>query len=79
MSDYHRQALVLAQTGQWDQAHKLIQQYTDSLACQIHGYLHLQEDDSKNAHYWYTRAKEKLPTHSPQEEYKRLLELAKNF
>ena len=78
MSDYHRQALDLAQTGQWDLAHKLIQPYSDPLACLIHGYLHLQEGDSKNAHYWYTRAKEKLPAHSPQEEYARLLELTKN-
>ena len=76
MSNPHRQALDLVQSDQWDQAHTLIQQYSDPLACLIHGYLHLQEGDTGNAQYWYTRAKQKLPTHSLQKEFDRLSQLA---
>ncbi len=76
MRSPHRQALDLVQAGQWDQAHQLIQEYSDPLACLIHGYLHLQEGDTGNARYWYTRAKQELPTHSLQQEFDRLSRLA---
>lgn len=76
MSNHHRQALVLAQSGQWDQAHEYIQQYTDPLACLIHGYLHLQEGDTGNAQYWYTKAKQNLPTHPLPQEFDRLSQMA---
>ena len=76
MSNPHRQALDLAQSGQWDQAHEYIQQYTDPLACLIHGYLHLLEGDTGNAQYWYTKAKQKLPAHSLPQEFDRLWQMA---
>lgn len=76
MSNPHRQALDLARAGHWHEAHELIQEYSDPLACLIHGYLHIEEGDTSNAHYWYTRAKQKLPEHSQQEEFDRLYELA---
>ena len=76
MNHYHRRALDLAQSGQWGQAHELIQQYSDSLSCLIHGYLHLLEGDHGNARYWYTRAKQNVPTHSLQQEFERLSQLA---
>ena len=56
MADYHLQALELAKAGHWDEAHRLIQPYSDMYACLIHGYLHRLKGDNWNAAYWYNRA-----------------------
>ncbi|MDH3452271.1 MAG: hypothetical protein OEN20_07605 [Gammaproteobacteria bacterium] len=53
--DYH-QALNLARDGQWEESHNFVQQYSDSMACRIHAYLHRVEGDTGNAGYWYRRA-----------------------
>ncbi len=70
--DYHRQALALIRAGDWDGAHTLVQDHEDSLACQIHGYLHRDEGDLPNATYWYRRAGVTLPENSLAEELERL-------
>ena len=58
MASYHAQAIAMVRKGEWDAAHRLIQSYSDSMACLIHGYLHRVEGDLWNARYWYKRAGE---------------------
>ncbi len=49
-------ALDLAEAGEWDAAHRVVQHYeTDPLACWIHAVLHKIEPDESNARYWYRR------------------------
>jgi hypothetical protein len=62
----------LARSGDWDKAHELVQDYSDSLACLIHGYLHRVEGDTGNARYWYGRATEDFPDNSLEEEWQRI-------
>lgn len=51
------QAIELAQTGKWDAAHQIVQQYDDNAyAAWIHDVLHKIEGDLGNACYWYRRA-----------------------
>lgn len=50
-------AVELAQSGQWDAAHNLVQQYeADAMAAWIHAVLHKIEGDQANSRYWYRRA-----------------------
>lgn len=76
MKDIHRQALQLIQDGQWDAAHRLIQDFSDPLSCRIHGYLHRIEGDLSNARYWYQRAGLDLPANSLEDEIKALFALS---
>ncbi|MEQ1557459.1 MAG: hypothetical protein ABL933_00795 [Methyloglobulus sp.] len=73
MNKTHQQALQLIQNGEWNAAHRLVQDYSDPLSCQIHGYLHRIEGDLSNARYWYQRAGLAIPDNSQGEELKRLL------
>jgi len=51
------QAIDLAVAGQWDAAHKMVQQYeTDTTAAWIHAVLHKIEGDHDNSRYWYRHA-----------------------
>ena len=51
------QAVDLALAGNWDAAHKMVQQYeTDATAAWIHAVLHKIEGDQDNSRYWYRRA-----------------------
>lgn len=76
MTALHKQALKLAQAGQWDAAHRLVQDAADPLSCRIHGYLHRVEGDLGNAGYWYRRAGEALPENTLDVEFRRLSGLA---
>ena len=50
-------AVELAQAGDWDAVHQLVQQYEDdATAAWIHAVLHKLEGDLGNARYWYRRA-----------------------
>jgi len=50
-------AVELAQAGEWDAAHQLVQQFEDdTTAAWIHAVLHKIEGDLGNSHYWYRRA-----------------------
>jgi hypothetical protein len=69
----HLQALQFIQSRDWDAAHRLVQNFSDPLSCQIHGYLHAIEGDLSNAGYWYRRAGMTLPNCSLEDELKRLL------
>ena len=49
-------AIDAALAGDWDRAHKTVQQYEDDpLACWIHAVLHKIEGDASNSRYWYSR------------------------
>ena len=57
-----RSAVVHLERGDWQAAHKIVQEDEESpLACWAHGIVHVMEDDLPNAHYWYRRAKRKFP------------------
>lgn len=75
----HKLALDLASGGKWDDAHEMVQPYSDKLACLIHAYLHRVEGDLGNARYWYNRAREKMPENTDEEELVRLYCLLDKF
>jgi hypothetical protein len=57
LKDELLQAIELAQGGQWQAAHEVIQQYeADPTAAWIHAVLHKIEGDLGNARYWYRHA-----------------------
>ena len=49
-------ALWWAAKGNWDQAHKIVQDESGKDAAWVHAYLHRVEGDLENARYWYRRA-----------------------
>jgi hypothetical protein len=50
-------AVDLALAGDWDGAHKIVQEDEDDVtSCWIHAVLHKIEGDAGNARYWYRRA-----------------------
>lgn len=52
-----KRAAALAQSGDWDGAHKIVQQdEADPLSCWLHACLHKIEGDTDNARYWYARS-----------------------
>jgi len=56
------EALALLRRGDWEKAHRIVQQDEDSpLACWAHGIVHLMEGDASNARYWYREAKREFP------------------
>ncbi len=50
------QGLWWAAKGDWDQAHKIIQDDEGTDAAWVHAYLHRVEGDLPNAGYWYRAA-----------------------
>jgi hypothetical protein len=50
------QALWWAAKGDWDKAHRLVQDEKDRDAAWVHAYLHRVEGDLDNARYWYRQA-----------------------
>lgn len=57
MTDDLIKAIDLALSGDWDAAHRLVQQYeADATASWIHAVLHKIEGDLSNSRYWYRRA-----------------------
>jgi hypothetical protein len=49
-------ALWWAAKGDWDKAHKMVQDESGVDAAWVHAYLHRAEGDLGNAGYWYRRA-----------------------
>ncbi len=74
MACEHARAIQLAGEGRWEDAHELVQPWSDRLACLIHGYLHRVEGDLDNAAYWYRRGGEALADNALDEELVRLTE-----
>jgi hypothetical protein len=50
------EALWWAAKGDWDKAHRLVQDQDSREAAWVHAYLHRVEGDLSNAGYWYRRA-----------------------
>jgi hypothetical protein len=65
-------ALWYDANGDWDKAHKLIQDVGDQNASWIHAYLHRKEGDNSNADYWYSRAGKRRPTISFEKEWEEI-------
>tara|TARA_B100001079_G_C16373217_1_gene498443 strand:- start:835 stop:1131 length:297 start_codon:yes stop_codon:yes gene_type:complete len=49
-------ALWLEARGNWDEAHKIIQNMNGRSVAWAHAYLHRKEGDLTNAAYWYSHA-----------------------
>jgi hypothetical protein len=49
-------ALWLDARGDWDGAHRVVQDLDGVDAAWVHAYLHRKEGDEGNAGYWYRRA-----------------------
>jgi len=55
-ADQPLKALLLAESGDWDGAHALVQDDPSKEAAWVHAHLHRAEGDLGNAGYWYRRA-----------------------
>jgi hypothetical protein len=55
LTDEMKTAVDAALAGEWDRAHRIVQEYNDSTACWIHAVLHKIEGDAWNSRYWYRR------------------------
>ena len=71
----HTKELDLAREGSWNEAHKLVQQYSDDLSCLIHAYLHRVEGNMSNAKYWYNHVGVDMPNNILKDELNRLYEM----
>ena len=49
-------ALWMDARGDWDGAHRVVQELDSQGAAWVHAYLHRKEGDEGNAGYWYRRA-----------------------
>ena len=57
-----RSALAHLEKGDWQAAHKIVQQDEESaLSCWAHGIVHVMEGDIPNARYWYGEARRPFP------------------
>ena len=66
-------ALWWAAKGQWDEAHRIVQDEEDTDSAWIHAYLHRVEGDLGNAGYWYRRAGKPVATGSLEIEWERMV------
>jgi hypothetical protein len=48
-------AVDAALAGEWDRAHRIVQDLGGQVACHIHAVLHKIEGDEWNSRYWYAR------------------------
>ncbi|TCC97379.1 hypothetical protein [Pedobacter psychroterrae] len=71
----HMQSLWYDGKGDWTKAHDLIDSLGDKRSAHLHAYLHRKEGDLWNADYWYTRAGQKRPDISLQQEWDHLVVL----
>ena len=53
-------ALWWERRGEWDAAHKIVQDIETAAAARVHAYLHRVEGDLENAAYWYKRAGQRV-------------------
>jgi hypothetical protein len=61
MESLVRAAELLA-AGDWEAAHRIVQDDPSELAAWMHGIVHLLEGDVSNARYWYSQARRPFPT-----------------
>ena len=65
-------ALWWAAKGDWDQAHKIVQDESDKDSAWVHAYLHRVEGDLGNAGYWYRQAGQTVAKDSLEAEWLRI-------
>ena len=66
-------AMWYAGKGDWEQAHAIAQDVPTREGSWVHAYLHRQEGDEWNAHYWYNRAGRSMPPYSLEEEWEKMV------
>lgn len=59
--------------GNWHKAHAEVDDLNDKSSAWVHAYLHRKEGDIWNADYWYSRAAQKRPNISLDEEWEQLV------
>ncbi|OOG78203.1 hypothetical protein [Algoriphagus sp. A40] len=59
--------------GNWALAHDQVDHLAGKAAARIHAYLHRKEGDQWNANYWYSKAGERMPDKSLEEEWEELV------
>jgi hypothetical protein len=65
-------ALWWAAKGNWEQAHRIVQDEDGADAAWVHAYLHRVEGDLGNAGYWYRRAGQPAAKDAPETEWERI-------
>ena len=65
-------ALWWAANGQWDEAHKIVQDEASADAAWVHAYLRRVEGDLGNAGYWYRRANKPVAAGSLETEWEQM-------
>ena len=55
------EAVELLEAGDWQAAHKIVQNDSSAHGSWAHGIVHLMEGDLGNASYWYGRAGRERP------------------
>ena len=68
-----QRALSLLGAGDWDGAHRLVQDDPSREAAWIHAHVHRVEGDLGNAGYWYRRAGRPAATGSLEEERQEIM------
>ena len=62
-----------AAKGDWDRAHKIVQDDASADAAWVHAYLHRVEGDLGNAAYWYRQAGQPVAKDSLEAEWERIV------
>jgi hypothetical protein len=65
-------ALWWAAKGDWDKAHRIVQDEATREAAWVHAYLHRVEGDLGNAGYWYRQAGQPVARDSLEIEWERI-------
>jgi len=65
-------ALWWAAKGNWDAAHKIVQDESDANSAWVHAYLHRVEGDLANAGYWYRQAGQPVAKDTLDAEWERI-------
>ena len=65
-------ALWWAAKGDWDAAHRIVQDESSREAAWVHAYLHRVEGDLGNAGYWYRQAAQPVAKDSLDAEWERI-------
>jgi len=60
--------------GDWDQAHKIVQDDNSPEASWVHAYLHRKEGSIGNAAYWYSRVGQDMSTLDSKKEWEQIVE-----
>jgi hypothetical protein len=66
-------ALWWAAKGDWDAAHKIVQDEADANSAWVHAYLHRVEGDLSNAGYWYGQAGQPVARDALDAEWERIV------